>query len=213
MAITYPLAYPTRNPLAFTLRPNNVVGRSGAPTTGVAQRYEWLSGKWWEASLELGNHDRSDGETLAAWLTSLNDAVGSFLMGDPASATPRGSARTTPGTPVVSGAHSALSKTLAISTGLGTVPGYLKAGDYIQLGSGSTTRLHKNLQDVNLSGGAATLDIWPPLRAAYSNGTTVVVSAAKGRFFLTSKPDWTTDGPADLYRYRFAPVSCMEDLS
>ena len=212
MAITYPLAYPSRNPVAFTLRQRKVVGRSMAPTTGVAQRYEW-QGEWWEALLDLGLHGRADGEAIAAWLTSLRGAVGTFLMGDPAGATARGSAGVTPGTPVVSGAHSALSRTLAISTGLGTVANYLRAGDYIQLGSGATTRLHKVLQDASLAGGAATLDIWPALRTGYSNGATVVVAAAKGRFFLTSEPEWTTDGPANLYRYRFAPVSCVEDLS
>lgn len=212
MAVTYPLAFPSRNPTAFTLRQRKVVGRSMAPTTGVAQRYEW-QGEWWEAMLDLGTQTRANGEVFAAWLTSLRGAVGTFLMGDPLSAVPRGSAGVTPGTPVVSGAHSALSRTLAISTGLGTVSNYLRAGDYVQLGSGSTTRLHKVLQDASLVAGAATLDIWPALRAAYSNGTTIVVSSAKARFYLTSEPEWTTAGPTDSPRYQFAPVSCVEDLS
>lgn len=209
MTITYPLSMPSRNPADFTLRPNKVVGRSTSPTTGVAQRYEW-QGEWWEADFNFGTQSRANGETFAAWLTSLRYSYGTFLAGEPGSATARGSAGVTPGTPTVSGSHSAQSRTLAIATGLGSVTGYLKAGDYIQLGSGSTTRLHKVLQDASLVAGAATLDIWPALRTSYSNGTTIVVASAKGRFFLTAKPEWTVD-TAGIYH--FAPVSCMEDLS
>lgn len=214
MAITYPLAMQSRNPKAFTLKSRNVVGINTAPTSLVAQRYRWVGGERWEGELNFGSEVGANGRDIAGWLTSLLGAYGTFLAGDPSSATARGSAGVTPGTPVVSGSHSALSQTLAISTGLGTVTGYLKRGDFISLGSGSTRRLHQILQDLNLTAGAGTADIWPSLRTSYSNGTTVVVANTTARFFMTSTPEWTVDkGGTNGSVYTFAPVSCVEDLS
>lgn len=121
----------------------------------------------------------------------LRGRFGTFLLGDPLGATPRGSAATAPGTPLVNGADQTGDE--LVIDGIPTSgDDYLKAGDYIQLGSGATARLYKVLEDVAIDGsGGATLNIWPALRSSPADDATVTVSNAKGVFRLASnETDW-----------------------
>jgi len=126
---------------------------------------------------------RVDAENWVAFLLSLKGQVGTFLLGDPNCFAAQGSARTTPGTPLVNGA-SQTGDTLIIDGLPTSVTGYLLPGDYIQLGSGSTAQLYKVLTQVDTSGGGATLDLWPNLRSSPGDNTAVVVANTKGRFRL-----------------------------
>lgn len=209
MTISFPLALPShKNYRSIEIVQRKLVGVATAPFSLVPQTYEW-PGERWEATIELAPMSRADGEAWVAWLMSLRGPVGSFLLGDVAGAVARGSAGVTPGTPQVDGDQAAQARTLDIKTGLGNVSGYLLAGDWIQLGSGSSSRLHKVLQDVSLSSGEATLDIWPALRAAVSNNATVTVAAAKGKFMLAQAASWQVDSAAIV---RGAAFGCIEDL-
>jgi hypothetical protein len=58
--------------------------------------------------------------------------------------------------------------------------GTLLAGDYISLGSGATSRLHKVVQDRS---GTGTIEIWPALRESVTDAA-VDLTEAKGRFRL-----------------------------
>jgi hypothetical protein len=89
---------------------------------------------------------------------------------------------------------------LVIDGATPSVTGWLKAGDYIQLGSAGTSRLHKVLQDVNSDGsGNVTLDIWPHLRSSPADNATVIISNPKGIFRLASNETaWTV---SDLLLY------------
>lgn len=182
MTISYPLSWPTHTGITqITISENNVVGVSAAPFSGIEQVQEH-PGQWWVAEVSWAPMSRANADVWIAALGSLRGRLGTIIIPDPSRATPRGSAATTPGTPVVvSGSNNSLS----ISTGLGNVTGYLKANDRISLGSGSTRRLHKVMADVNLTAGAATIDIWPRLRSTPSAGAAVYVSNASGRFRLT----------------------------
>lgn len=63
--------------------------------------------------------------------------------------------------------------------------GFLLPGDYIQLGSGSSSQLYKILTQVDTdSSGNATLDIWPNIRTSPADNATITVASAKGRFRL-----------------------------
>lgn len=210
MTISFPLTFPTTGIREIVFTPRKVVGVNTAPDSLVAQTYEW-PGERWEAQVTPPPLARQDGEAFAAFLVSLRGPVGSVLLGDPAGATPLGSASATPGTPQVDGAHSARSRTLALKTGLGTVANYLRAGSWLSLGTGSSRRLHKILVDVSLdSSGKATLDIWPSLRSAVSNNAPVYLSSTTGKFMLnTSAPQYTIDVGS---MFRFGAISFVEDL-
>lgn len=210
MTITYPRTFPThRNYKKITISKRKVVGVNTAPGSLVAQTYEW-PGERWEGQIALPLMNRADGDAWDAWLTSLRGPVGSFLLPVPG-AIPRGAASATPGTPQVDGAVAARSRTLPLKTGLGAVANYLRAGDWLSIGTGSTRRLHKVLVDAGLdSSGKATLDIWPALREALVNSTTLYVAAATGKFMLAAAtPDLDIDVAG---RYQPAVISCVEDL-
>lgn len=185
MAITYPLSLPTVKGIkAIRLTARNSVGVSTSPFT-FSQQIQKHQGQRWQAQVQMPAMDRAEAEEWFSFLVKLNGQYGTFLLGDPHSA-PRGSASSTPGTPVVNGA-SQTGAELAIDGLPASATGYLKAGDYIQLGSGSTATLHKVLNDVDSNAsGQATLDIWPDLRSSPTDGSTVVISDAVGVFRLAS---------------------------
>ncbi len=139
----------------------------------------------WGAVVKVPQCDRSRAADWAAFLFSLKGQSGTFLMGDPVGAQPRGSAATTPGTPVVNGAGQ-LGNTLAITGLPASVAGYLLPGDYIQLGAASTATLHMVLTSVTTdASGNATLDIWPDMRASPADASTVVLTDTVGVWRLT----------------------------
>jgi hypothetical protein len=183
MAISYPLNTPTNIGIAnITLMAENAVAISQSPFT-FQQQIVAHPGQRWAASISLPPMRRVDAENWVAFLLSLKGQVGTFLLGDPNCFNAQGSARTTPGTPLVNGA-SQTGDTLTIDGLPTSVTGYLLPGDYIQLGSGSAAQLYKVLTQVDTSGGAATLDIWPNLRSSPADNAAVVVANTKGRFRL-----------------------------
>jgi len=189
MPISYPRALPTHTGIRqITLRAVNVTAVSESVFT-LRQQVFKHSGERWEAEVTLPQMARSDAEQWVAWLLSMRGREGTFLLGDPLGATPRGSAG---GTPRVNGA-SQTGDSISIDGCTASQTGWLKAGDYIQLGSGAGSSLHKVLQDVSSNGaGQATIDVWPSIRTAPADNSTVVVSASKGVFRLaTSNTEWS----------------------
>ena len=189
MPISYPRALPTHTGIRqITLRAVNVTAVSESVFT-LRQQVFKHSGERWEAEVTLPQMARSDAEQWVAWLLSMRGREGTFLLGDPLGATPRGSAG---GTPRVNGA-SQTGDSITIDGCTASQTGWLKAGDYIQLGSGAGSSLHKVLQDVSSNGaGQATIDVWPSIRTAPADDSTVVVSAGKGVFRLaTSNTEWS----------------------
>lgn len=205
MAITYPITFPTACVKAVNIRSRNVVGISSSPFTGQQQVYRH-PGAWWEMEVTLPPLKRADAEDLNAFLISLNGKYGTFLMGDPANTTPRGIGT---GTPVVSGAGQT-GDSLITSGWTPSITGILKAGDWIQLGTASATRLHKVLADVNSDGsGVASLDIWPNLRSSPANSSAVVINSAKGQWRLAANEHNYSIEVGNIYGITFA---CVEAL-
>lgn len=186
MAITYPLSLPTVSGIkSILLRTKNSVGISQSPFT-FKQQVVSYGGQAWEADISLPPMTRNDAEEWVSFLLKLKGFEGTFLLGDPSGATPRGSAASAPGTPVVNGAGQT-GGSLSIDGLPTSAVGYLKAGDYVQLGTGSGATLHKVLNDVDTSAiGEATLDIYPSMRNSPTDGSVVVVINAKGVFRLSS---------------------------
>ena len=162
-----------------------------------------------EAEIQLPPMTRAEGEQWVSFLIKLKGMQGTFLLGDPAAATPRGSASTTAGTPVVNGAGQT-GDGLTVSGLPADVNGYLLAGDYIQLGTGSSSTLHKVLNDVDTTaGGVGNLDLFPAIRTAPADAATVVVSNAKGVFRLaTNETNWSIN-EITHYGITFAAVEAI----
>ena len=187
MAITYPLTAPlsTLGLEQLQMRPRNAVAVSESPFT-YKQDIVAHTGKAWACNVRIPSQQRDLVEDWLAFLLSLKGPVGTFLMGDPIGATPRGSAKDTPGTPAVQGAAQTGNELNIDGLPL-SATGYLLAGDYIQLGAGSTARLYKTLTQTNSNGaGQATLDLWPDILTAPADDETVVVANTAHLWRLTS---------------------------
>ena len=199
MTISYPLSLPSTDIAKIKLVANNIVGISQSPFTAAQQVYKY-SGQYWEADISLPPMKREVAEYWISFLLKLNGSYGTFLLGDPIGATARGVAT---GTPLVKGASQS-GNTLETDGWTTSVTGILKAGDYIQLGSGSTAKLHKVLDDVNSdSSGNATLTIFPDIRTSPADNSAIVVSAPKGVFRLTSAQTMWDINEASIYGITF----------
>ena len=192
MAVTYPLSIPTSIGIeTVQLRAVNATAITESPFT-FRQKVVQHTGMRWEAQISIPPLRKDVMEDWTAFVVSLKGHFGTFLLGDPNMAEPRGTAKDTPGTPVVFGA-SQTGNTLTIDGLPTSETGYLLAGDYIQLGSGSSANLYKVLNDVNTNGsGQATLDIWPDIITAPADNATVVLTNTVGRFRLADRmSEWT----------------------
>lgn len=205
MAISYPLSIPNNNVNKTKFRAINTAASSRSPFTH-AEQVVAHSGQHWEVDVTLPPMDRDAAEVWIGWLLSLRGKVGTFLLGDIVGATARGSAG---GTPLVNGG-SQTGGSLVLDGATASQTGWLKAGDYIQLGSGATATLHKVLQDANSDGsGNVTLDLWPYIRSAPADNSTVVVSNAVGRFRLASNAqDWDINSAA-IFGLTFGAVEAI----
>jgi len=194
MALNYPLDTPTTIGIeSIELRAVNAVAVSQSPFT-YKQQVISHGGQKWEASVSIPSVRRDKAAEWKAMLVGLKGQVGTFLLGDPDYATPQGTVS---------------SCTLSGSAGDETVTvvmtGTLKAGDYIQLGSGSSAKLHQVLADQD---GDGSLEIWPALRDDYTTAT-VTFNNPKGVFRLsTNVSSWSINN-ASAYGISFEAVEVI----
>lgn len=183
MTISYPLSLPSTKAVKFTMGFDSSVGLARSPFTFATQA-QVNPGQMLTASFALPPMLRAEAAPWMAFLAALNGREGTFLAGFTGHATPLGIAT---GTPLVDGSgNTAMARTLATKGWTAGVTGILKAGDFIQLGSGSSSRLHMVVRDASSDGaGKAVLDIWPSLRSAPAANAAIVVNGAKGVFRLS----------------------------
>ena len=181
MAISYPLTPPAGIRIAsLRFSAISAVARNISPFTFSSQSYNW-TGTMLSGDVECPPMNRADAEELIGFL--IMAARGTFYFRDYANGTQRG---TMTGSPQLNGAHVANTSTLTVDTGSGS----WAVGDYIQLGTGSSSKLHKITQ-VNSS---TSYEIFPLLRTNYPDNTAIVYSNAVGVFRLgTTTCDWSID--------------------
>ena len=208
MAITYPIDTPATGIAQISLIARDATALTQSPFT-FKQQAQRSAGQRWEADISLPPMQRDTAEPWVAFLAKLRGPYGTFLMGDPNGATARGSASTTPGTPVVNGAAQT-GDTLSIDGLPALATGYLKAGDYIQIGGGSDARLYKVLDDVDTSAsGEADLTLWPDLRSSPADCAAVVVANAKGLFRLSTPASNWSISTGGFYSIAFGAVEAI----
>lgn len=94
MTISYPVSFPTNKGLAtLTAKPKSIVSALPSVFTGETQ-VQAHQGQWWAYDIKMPVMNRADAEEFIGFLLSLNGREGSFLFGNPATATPRGSVST-----------------------------------------------------------------------------------------------------------------------
>ena len=205
MAISFPLSFPTvKVPSGIVFRARSSVGATASPVT-FSQQVFANDGQMWEADIAIPPMYRTDAATLIAFLVKLNGREGTFTLGDPLGASPRG---TWTGSPLLVGSHAARLKTLSVD-GF-TAGATVKECDWLQFGSGSTTRLHQVVQDATANGsGQATLEIWPGLRETLTDNTALVSSNAKGIWRLADNVREWSISVGQIYGLRLAAVEAL----
>ena len=208
MAINYPIALPTHTGIAqIEFRTKNAVAYSRSPFTFAGQAHEY-AGKMWQADVTLPPMKRSDAEQWVAWLVSLKGQFGTFYLGDPLAELPMGSARDAD-TILVDGAVSS-GNTIDIDGAPAGQTDYLKAGDFLQIGSDTSRQLFKVLTDTDTDGtGSATVDVWPNVRTSIADNAAVTVESPQGVFRLASnEQSWSVNNAA-IYGISFSAMEAI----
>jgi hypothetical protein len=194
MAIIYPLNTPTSIGIeSIELRAVNSVAISQSPFT-FKQQVISHGGQKWEASVSIPIVHRDLAAPWKAMLVALKGQVGTFLLGDPDYATPRGTV-----------SSCALSGAAGEDTATVVMTGSLLAGDYIQLGTGSSSRLHKVLVDQT---GDGSLEIWPALKSTYTSSA-VTFNSPKGVFRLSGNTTSYSINSTSLYSISFEAIEVI----
>jgi hypothetical protein len=222
MSLSFPLSMPTDviGISEIELRAENVVGVTQSPFTFRQQVFRY-PGQRWTAAISIAPVNREFGEPWVAFLLALNGPAGTFLLGDPLGACPRGAAKNfgaaagellleTGGSLLLEDGNVLLSERESVQNlivdGAGqtgqsinlrgapsSVTDYLLAGDYVQFGAGATATLHKVLLNASTdSDGKITVVLWPSPRSAPIDGALVPLFNTRGRFRLAgNQQSWT----------------------
>jgi hypothetical protein len=183
MTVSYPITLPTKpGKRTVSLIGSNSSAMTASPWSGT-QQVQVNQAQLWRFSLELPPMREVQARAWMGALLSLRGLYGTFFFGDPLWKAPLGSWA---GAPVINGAG----QTGAVLNLTGFTAGSIgKAGDWLQLGSGTSSRLHMVTQDFIADGsGNAAIDIFPSLRSSPLSGAAVVTQSPQGIFRLAS-PD------------------------
>ncbi|WP_417624964.1 hypothetical protein [Paremcibacter congregatus] len=207
MTITFPLSLPAKPGVkAIRWREMTKVGVSVSPFT-FQRQVQRGQGQAWAADITLPKiRDRAIVAEWQAFLLALNGSQGYFAMGDPDNFGPRGVAT---GSPVIDGADQ-IGQVLQTTGWTESVTGILKKGDCIGLGSGSTARMHKLLEDADSdSNGDAALSLWPRVVVSPANGSAIELDDPKSMFWL---PDGIPERDIDRLGDMELSLRVMEHL-
>lgn len=184
-----------------TLSIDRVVGRTSSPYSMQEQFFKWPGERWRMDLVMPPITNRDTANEWKAFGVKLQGMYGQFLFGDPSAKVPRGVAT---GSPKVDGANQ-IGNTLVTKGWTPNTTNILKAGDYIQLGSGVTSRMHMNVNPVDSdSSGNATLTLEPAVREAFADDSVIVVNNPVGLFRLSGNTFQWRVSPGPVYRISFS---------
>lgn len=205
ITITYPIVLPSAPlPARSKVRMLTATALTESPFDFTAQAF-LHQGARWAIDLQYPPMRRAKAELFITAFAKLQGRYGTFLAGDYDGRAPRGIAT---GTPLVNGGSQTGNNLITDGWTINKT-GIVKAGDYIQLGSGSTARLYKVLDDANSDGsGNATFLIWPNLRVSPANNDPLTLVNTVTQFRLDTPFEWDAD---QVSNYGFS-ISASEAL-
>ncbi len=202
---SYPLDLPDARFASVRLFADQAQTYVESPFSFQGQVQDW-GGARWRAEISLPRLRHTPAQSWQSFLLRLNGMVGTFLMGDPRTCRARGVGG---GVPVVDGAGQT-GATLNLRGAPTATVGWLLTGDYVQLGDGATSRLHKVLTSVDTdSSGGATLEIWPELRASPVDGDLITIDNPRGMWRLAEPGGAWVSGSSGFYDMSFSAVEAL----
>ncbi|MEG3640682.1 hypothetical protein [Magnetococcus sp. PR-3] len=173
-------------PSALVITQKSVTAVSESPFT--LQRQTQIYAERWQMIMTIPVMRAAQARLWRVFLSQLSGKAHVFHCGITTETEPEGVGT---GLPIVEGAEQ-VGFTLNTTGWNPSIAGILKAGDLIQVGQGSLTRLYQLTADAaSNSNGQASLSIWPRLRESPSDGVALTIHACKGTFYLDSnEPRW-----------------------
>lgn len=183
---------PTLRVTRSSFRLKTAVEQSTSPFSLKTQTYDW-GGSRWEGEITIRPYTYNDTAEIRGFLAELRGQSNTFLYGDP-DYLAKGARGTASGTPLVSGA-SQTGNTLNVDGFTPLESNVVRAGDYIQLGSGSSSKLYMVTQDADSdSSGLASLNLNRALISSPSDNSAVIINGAKGVFRLSDNViEWNSN--------------------
>tara|TARA_Y100000004_G_scaffold54130_2_gene60283 strand:- start:2296 stop:2922 length:627 start_codon:yes stop_codon:yes gene_type:complete len=204
---SYPLTMPTTpNFSRSEWRLEKTVAMTQSPFTYASQTHEF-TGAIWVAQVTLPPMSREQASEWQAFYMQLHGTHGTFLMGDPDAKSPLGNALSNIS---VNGAHSIGAYDIAMDGFNASVTNVFKKGDYVQFGSGSTSKLHMVVANTSSNAsGEATVAIEPPLKTALADDAVVLYTNAKAVMRMDNNDLGWNANENSIYGMSF---SCSEVL-
>jgi hypothetical protein len=158
-----------------------VAAARGVSPFTLEEEIQVHQGQLWRFGVSFAAMQRDDAEEWVSFFSQLNGPQGSFLFSPRHAIAPRGAAT---GAPAVDGAGQT-GLTLATTGWTVSTANILRKGDFISIGSSSSTRLYKVALDADSdSSGNALLDIWPRLRESPADAAAITTASPMGVFRL-----------------------------
>ena len=204
---SYPLNLPNSpsNFVTSEWRIIRTVAYTESPFT-YGQQVAKYQGSVWQTTVTLPPMSRADAGAWQSFFMQLNGRFGTFLLGDPDAKTIQGGATTVIS---VNGDHSVGAYDVVVD-GADTSTVIFKKGDYVQFGSGASSKLHMIVADITSdASGNATLQIEPPLKTALTDDDVVTYSDTKAVMRMDSNELGWNANNVSLYGISF---SCTESL-
>ena len=172
----------------------------------MAQQSGDFGGSVWQTTVTLPPMKRDEADEWQVFFMQLHGRYGTFLLGDPDAKTIQGAEDSSP---TVNGAHSVGAYDIAIQ-GAKVSSTVFKKGDYVQFGTGATSKLHMVVADITSNAsGNATLQIEPALKSALSDDATITYSSPKAVMRMDNNDlGWSAD-EISVYGISF---SCTESI-
>ena len=204
---SYPLTLPTSpsNFVTSEWRIIRTVAYTESPFT-YGQQVAKYQGSVWQTTVTLPPMNRADAGAWQSFFMQLNGRFGTFLLGDPDAKTIQGGANTVIS---VNGDHSVGAYDVVVD-GANTSTVIFKKGDYVQFGSGASSKLHMIVADITSdASGNATLQIEPSLKTALTDDDVITYSNTKAVMRMDANELGWNANNVSLYGISF---SCTESL-
>lgn len=190
--------------ISFTL--TRVVGVTESPFTLEEQAFKWPGERWSVSAYFPPVTNRKTAGEWQAFFAELSGRYNYFLFGDPMGKKPMGIAT---GTPLVDGLGQT-GNTLVTDGWTPNTQGILLKGDYIQIGSGSSAKLHMITENANSNAsGIASLSIQPALRTSPADGSPIIVNNPRGVFRLSDNSFTWSVRPGPVWSFSFDAVEVL----
>lgn len=195
MTFTYPLDFPDELVVStLNITPRDAVSRNESPSSFEDETYDW-GGEMWtlQGSLPLLTVERAS--AFQAFLLKLKGRRGTFLYPMQNRPNPLGGWVDSGGGILIDGVNAAQQHTLNLKGFQANQPNAVALMDYINRGTGATTRLHVIVggdTDADADG-KLSVEVWPALRTVTVDGEAIVAENCKGLFRLPKNYGWDID--------------------